>query len=41
MEEFQQLCAVASDKANVEITSRFAGIVEKLHHKPGDMVQVR
>lgn len=40
VEEFQQVCAVASDKANVEITSRFAGIVEKLHHQPGDMVQV-
>lgn len=41
VEEFQQLCEVASDKASVEITSRFAGTVAKLHHAPGDMVQVR
>jgi len=40
VEEFQQLCEVASDKAAVEITSRFAGTVERLHHQPGDMVQV-
>jgi hypothetical protein len=40
VEEFQQLCEVASDKAAVEITSRYAGTVERLHHQPGDMVQV-
>ena len=41
VEEFQSLCEVTSDKACVEITSRFAGTVEKLHHVSGDMVQVR
>ena len=40
VEEFQPLCQVTSDKACVEITSRFAGTVEKLHHAAGDMVQV-
>ena len=40
VEEFQELCEVASDKAAVEITSRYAGTVERLHHQPGDMVQV-
>lgn len=41
VEEFQPLCEVTSDKACVEITSRFAGTVEKLHHIAGEMVQVR
>jgi len=36
-----QVCEVQSDKANVEITSRFAGVVATVHHKVGDMAQVR
>lgn len=40
MEEFDPLCEVSSDKANVEITSRYAGVVQKLHHDVGDMAPV-
>ncbi len=38
--EFDQLCEVQSDKAAVEITSQYAGIIRQLLHQPGDMVQV-
>lgn len=38
--EFDQLCEVQSDKAAVEITSQYAGVITKLHQSPGDMVQV-
>ncbi|BDA48716.1 Lipoamide acyltransferase component of branched-chain alpha-keto acid dehydrogenase complex [Coccomyxa sp. Obi] len=38
--EFDQLCEVQSDKAAVEITSQYAGIIRQLHHTPGSMVQV-
>lgn len=40
VEPFSRVCEVQSDKATVEITSPFAGIVKKLHHEPGAMVQV-
>lgn len=40
IEEFAPLCEVQSDKATVEITSRFAGTVRQLHHAVGDIVQV-
>lgn len=40
VEEFQPVCEVQSDKASVEITSRYKGIVRKLHHSVGDIVQV-
>ena len=40
VEEFQKICEVQSDKAAVEITSRYAGVVKKLHHTIGDLVQV-
>ena len=40
VEEFGPLCEVQSDKAAVEITSRYTGTVARLHHQPGDMVQV-
>ena len=40
VEEFSPLCEVQSDKASVEITSRFAGIVKKLHYEAGEMAQV-
>ncbi|EPQ66977.1 Bgt-4284 [Blumeria graminis f. sp. tritici] len=40
IEEWDKLCEVTSDKASVEITSRFAGVVKKLHYEPGQMVKV-
>lgn len=40
MAEFQQLCEVQSDKASVEITSQYEGVVTKLLHSEGDIVQV-
>ena len=38
--EFDKLCEVQSDKATVEISSRFAGRVTRLRHGTGDMIQV-
>lgn len=38
--EFDRLCEVMSDKANVEITSPIDGIVHELHWKVGEMAQV-
>ncbi|KAK3394639.1 2-oxoacid dehydrogenases acyltransferase-domain-containing protein [Podospora didyma] len=40
VEEFSPLCEVQSDKASVEITSRFAGVVKKLHFDAGQMAKV-
>lgn len=40
MEEFSPLCEVQSDKASVEITSRFPGVVKKLYYETGDMAKV-
>ena len=40
IQEFDPLCHVQSDKAAVEITSRFSGVVEKLCYGEGDMVEV-
>ena len=40
VEEFGPLCDVQSDKAAVEITSRFSGVVERLCYNEGDMVEV-
>jgi 2-oxoisovalerate dehydrogenase E2 component (dihydrolipoyl transacylase) len=40
VEEFSPLCEVQSDKASVDITSRFAGVVKKLHYEAGDMAKV-
>lgn len=37
---FERICEVQSDKATVEITSRFDGIVTNIHHKEGDVVKV-
>mmetsp|Transcript_29090 Transcript_29090/g.75245 ORF Transcript_29090/g.75245 Transcript_29090/m.75245 type:complete len:555 (-) Transcript_29090:635-2299(-) len=38
--EFDKLCVVQSDKASVEITSPYAGIIRQLHYKEGDIVKV-
>ena len=40
VEEWDKLCEVQSDKASVEITSQFAGVIKKLHHEPGEMAKV-
>lgn len=41
VEEFQPLCEVQSDKATIEITSRYRGKVSKTLHVPGDLVKVK
>ncbi|CAL9769293.1 unnamed protein product [Musa acuminata subsp. burmannicoides] len=40
VEEFQRLCEVQSDKATIEITSRFKGKVIQVLYVPGDIVKV-
>jgi len=40
VEEFDPICEVQSDKATVEITSRFSGRITQLSHKVGDIVKV-
>ncbi|TPX72053.1 dihydrolipoyllysine-residue (2-methylpropanoyl)transferase [Chytriomyces confervae] len=40
IEQFSKICEVQSDKAAVEITSRYDGVVGKLHYKIGDMAKV-
>ncbi|KGN57128.1 lipoamide acyltransferase component of branched-chain alpha-keto acid dehydrogenase complex, mitochondrial isoform X3 [Cucumis sativus] len=40
VEEFQPLCEVQSDKATIEITSRYKGKVGQLLYVPGDIVKV-
>ncbi|KAL4425054.1 hypothetical protein ABPG77_001832 [Micractinium sp. CCAP 211/92] len=40
VEEFGRVCEVQSDKATFEITSPYAGVVRRLHHSPGHVVQV-
>ncbi|KAG0261048.1 hypothetical protein BG011_001406 [Mortierella polycephala] len=40
VEEFDRLCEVQSDKASVEITSRFTGTIASLKYKVGDMAKV-
>lgn len=40
VEEFQPLCEVQSDKATIEITSRYKGKVSKTLYVPGDIVKV-
>lgn len=40
VDEFQPICEVQSDKAAIEITSRYAGTIVKVHHAQGDVVKV-
>lgn len=40
VEEFSKLCEVQSDKASVEITSRFSGVVKNLYYEAGEMAKV-
>ena len=40
VEEYQPLCEVQSDKATIEITSRYKGTVAKVLHTPGDIIKV-
>ncbi|KAL2922954.1 Lipoamide acyltransferase component of branched-chain alpha-keto acid dehydrogenase complex mitochondrial, partial [Bienertia sinuspersici] len=40
VEEFQPLCEVQSDKATIEITSRYKGKISHILHAPGDIVKV-
>ncbi|KAI5022101.1 hypothetical protein ZWY2020_058831 [Hordeum vulgare] len=40
VDEFQQLCEVQSDKATIEITSRFKGTIHQIQFAPGDIVKV-
>ncbi|CAG8814729.1 20720_t:CDS:2, partial [Dentiscutata erythropus] len=38
--EFEKICEVQSDKATVEITSRYSGIIKELHYQVGEMAKV-
>ncbi|CAO3634910.1 unnamed protein product [Cunninghamella blakesleeana] len=38
--EFDKICEVQSDKASVEITSRFSGKITKLYHQVNDIARV-
>jgi len=40
VQEFDKLCEVQSDKANVEITSRYEGVVKALMYNVGDLARV-
>ena len=40
IEQFQNICEVQSDKATVEITSRYDGVITKLHYEVGELAQV-
>lgn len=40
VEEWAPLCEVQSDKASVEITSKFAGVIKKIHFERDAVVQV-
>ena len=41
IKSFDRVCEVQSDKATVEITSRYDGIVRIVHHAEGSIVKVK
>lgn len=40
VEEFDKICEVTSDKATVDVTSRFSGVIKKLHYQANDTAYV-
>ncbi len=40
VKQFDRVCEVQSDKATVEISSRYDGVVRKVHHQVGAVVKV-
>ena len=40
MRAFDRICEVQSDKATVEITSRYDGLIVTVHHPEGSIVKV-
>lgn len=40
VEEFQKICDVQSDKATIEITSRYSGKIHQILFVPGDIIKV-
>ncbi|KAI8922908.1 2-oxoacid dehydrogenases acyltransferase-domain-containing protein [Entophlyctis helioformis] len=40
VEQFSKICEVQSDKASVEITSRYDGVIKKIYYKTGDVARV-
>jgi len=40
IKSFDRICEVQSDKATVEITSRYDGVIAKVYHEEGEIVKV-
>jgi 2-oxoisovalerate dehydrogenase E2 component (dihydrolipoyl transacylase) len=40
IDEFDSVCELQSDKATVEVTSRFKGVVTKIYYKVGELAKV-
>ena len=40
VKQFDRVCEVQSDKATVEISSRYDGVVRRVHHEAGAIVKV-
>lgn len=40
IKSFDRVCEVQSDKATVEITSRYEGVISKVYHSEGEIVKV-
>lgn len=40
VKSFDKICEVQSDKATVEITSRYDGVITAIHYKAGEIVKV-